>query len=170
MTATDHGNVGQQLKPLQWAKNPPQDISVVTLPDNSLSEAMAALNYGWDATDAVFVKLPVDHSTGVLKVSATITSGGSATPPATATLSNVNDTNVSTTLLSLNASRLGVVIVNDSTVDLYVKFGTTASLTSFTYHLYPGQTFADSAGYTGRIDGIWASDASGAARITELTA
>ncbi len=80
MTATDHGNVGQQLKPLQWAKTPPQDISVVTLPDASLAEAMVALGYGWDATDSVFVKLPVDHATGALKVvstgTATVTISG----------------------------------------------------------------------------------------------
>jgi len=88
---------------------------------------------------------------------------------ATATLSNVNDTNVSTTLLSSNTSRKGATIHNDSTAILYVKFGTTASATSYTVKLVADAYYEVPFGYTGRIDGIWASDASGAARITEMT-
>lgn len=92
------------------------------------------------------------------------------TRASTATLSNVNDTASSTTLLASNANRLGATIFNDSTVDLYVKFGATASLTSFTVKLIPSAYFEVPFNYTGIIDGIWASDASGAARITEVTA
>jgi hypothetical protein len=90
----------------------------------------------------------------------------------TATLANVSGATSSTTLLALNANRLAFVIVNDSTSVLYVKFGSTASATSFTYLLQPGQT-VDSSGfpliYTGIITGIWVS-ATGAARTTEITA
>jgi hypothetical protein len=88
---------------------------------------------------------------------------------ATATVTSVNDTASSTTLLASNASRLGVSIFNDSTVALYIKLGTTASATDFTVKLITDDYYEVPAGYTGRIDGIWASDASGAARITELT-
>ena len=88
---------------------------------------------------------------------------------ATATLSNVNDTATSTTLLSSNTSRKGATIHNDSTAVLYVKFGTTASATSFTVKMAADAYYEVPFGYTGRIDGIWASDASGAARITEMT-
>lgn len=87
----------------------------------------------------------------------------------TATLSNVADTATSTTLLASNADRLGASVYNDSTVALYLKLGTTASATSFTIKLQPDDYYEVPAGYTGRIDGIWASDASGSARITELT-
>lgn len=88
---------------------------------------------------------------------------------ATATLSNVNDTATSTTLLAANTSRKGASIHNDSTAVLYVKFGTTASATSFTVKMAADAHYEVPFGFTGRIDGIWASDASGAARITELT-
>lgn len=87
----------------------------------------------------------------------------------TATLSNVADAATSATLKASNAARLALIIVNDSTVDLYVKYGATASATSFTYKLGPGETLREDL-YTGIVDGIWASDASGSARVTELTA
>lgn len=91
------------------------------------------------------------------------------TLPATATLSNVNDTASSTTLLSSNASRKGAMIQNDSTEILYVKFGTTASATDYTVKMAAGDYYEVPFGYTGRIDGIWANNASGAARVTEIT-
>jgi hypothetical protein len=50
-----------------------------------------------------------------------------------------------------------------------VKLGTTASATSFTKKMAVGEYWEVPFGYTGRIDGIWANDASGAARITEIT-
>lgn len=87
----------------------------------------------------------------------------------TATGSNVNDTASSTTLLSSNTARLGASIFNDSTSSLYVKLGTTASATDFWVKVAPGGYAEVPYGYTGRIDGIWSADASGAARIVEFT-
>lgn len=91
------------------------------------------------------------------------------TRSSSATLSNVAGTATSTTLLAANTSRLGATIYNDSSARLYVKLGSTASTTSFTVALDQDDYYEVPAGYTGRIDGIWASDSSGAARITELT-
>lgn len=98
-------------------------------------------------------------------------SGGGTTPATTATLANVAGSASSVTLLALNTARLGVIIVNDSTAILYVKFGTAASATSFTYLLAAGDSLELVNGnrYTGIITGIWAS-ATGNARVTELTA
>lgn len=87
----------------------------------------------------------------------------------TATLSNVSGSASNVTLLSANSARLGASIYNDSTAILYVKFGTTASTTSFNVKMFPEDYFEVPDGYTGRIDGIWAS-ATGAARMSELTA
>lgn len=87
----------------------------------------------------------------------------------TATLTNVNDSATSVTLLSANTSRLGAMIANDSTESLYVKYGTTASVTSFSVLISPGGYHEVPFGYTGRIDGIWSADGAGAARMTELT-
>lgn len=88
---------------------------------------------------------------------------------ATATLTNVNDSAGNVTVLAANAARVGAAIFNDSTAVLYLKLGATASTTSFTVKMQPDDYYEVPAGYTGVIDGIWASDASGAARVTELT-
>ena len=88
---------------------------------------------------------------------------------ATATLTNATGSATSATILAANTSRMGVILVNDSTATLYLKFGATASATSFTYKLDPGMTWEMAAPlYTGAIDGIWTA-AAGAARITEQT-
>ena len=91
---------------------------------------------------------------------------------ATATLSSVSDSAASQTLLSANSERKGCVIYNDSTVILYVAFAATATTSAFTYRLAPTATLElfGEKNYTGVISGIWASDASGAARITEIEA
>lgn len=86
----------------------------------------------------------------------------------TATRSDVAGNAASTTLLASNAARKGATIFNDSTALLYVKFGTTASATDFTVKMFPGDYYEVPFGYSGRIDGIWAS-AAGNARMTELT-
>lgn len=96
--------------------------------------------------------------------------GARNTSAGTATLSNVSTSGTSATLLSANARRLGATIYNDSSVVLYVKFGTTASSTSFTVAMAAGAYYEIPIGavYTGRIDGILASS-TGTARVTELT-
>lgn len=89
--------------------------------------------------------------------------------PATAVaLSNVNSSASNVTLLS-PASRRGGIVFNDSTAALNVKFGATASASSFTYRMLPGATLEfPSPIYQGIVDGIWDS-ANGAARIGEVT-
>ena len=88
----------------------------------------------------------------------------------TATLSNVDDSAASVSLLAANTTRSGVILVNDSGEILYLKYGATASLTSFTYKIAAGGTWEmPEPIYLGAIDGIWAANGAGAARITELT-
>lgn len=87
----------------------------------------------------------------------------------TATLSNVADQATTIQLLAANAARKGCVIWNDSTEDLFIKYGTTAALTDATYKIPADAQWTMVAPfYTGRIDGIWRNNASGSARITEL--
>ena len=91
-------------------------------------------------------------------------------PSSSATLANVASSATTVTVLAANAKRKSVIIMNDSTQILYLKFGATASTSSFTYKLAGGETLEiPGAGviYTGIIDGIWAS-ANGNARVTEL--
>jgi len=60
----------------------------------------------------------------------------------------------------------GRTVFNDSTAVLYVKFGATASATSYTVQVPAGGFFEFPAPvYGGRVDGIWAS-ANGNARLT----
>lgn len=100
----------------------------------------------------------------------------STVPVATPTLSNVAASATSVTLLSANTSRKQLILVNDSSSICYVKFGTTASTTSYTVQM-PAIANNQAAHlilnedpiYTGRIDAIWAS-ATGNMRITEITA
>lgn len=86
---------------------------------------------------------------------------------ATATLSNVASSASNVTLLSSNSARLMAMLFNDSTKDVFVKFGTTASATSFTVKIAAGGYYEfPKPCYTGRVDAIWAS-ANGAMRVTE---
>jgi len=93
--------------------------------------------------------------------------------PSVGTITRVAASAASVQLLALNANRRGFVMVNESTVDAYVKFGTTASTTSYTYRMTgsagsPYTTLEIDEGYSGRIDCIWAS-ATGNMQITELS-
>lgn len=109
-------------------------------------------------------------NSGVVIGDVNVTSLPAVNRPSTSTLSNVSGSATSVTLLSSTAGRLGCVIVNDSTASCYVKFGTTASTTSYSRLLLPNDSWVlEQPVYTGRIDAIW-SAANGAARITELTA
>lgn len=88
--------------------------------------------------------------------------------PATPTLTNVSTSNSNATLLASNTSRRHAVIVNESSVVLYVKFGATASATSYTYALSASAILElPFPVYTGQIDGILASS-TGTARVTEI--
>ena len=101
-------------------------------------------------------------NTTALKVDPTGNASG------TSTLSNVASSATSVTLLAANSGRRGATIYNDSTQVLYVKFGTTASNTSYTVQMAANAYYEIPFQHTGRIDGIWAS-ANGNARVTEFT-
>lgn len=96
------------------------------------------------------------------------------TGPATGTISSVNDNNADTTILASNASRKGATIFNDSTVTLYLALANVTATTSvYSVQLLAGDYYelpvVQGGVYTGIIKGIWASNASGAARVTEFT-
>jgi hypothetical protein len=86
----------------------------------------------------------------------------------TATLSNVSTSTTNATLLASNTARIGAQIFNEASVVMYVKFGATASATSYTVQLATNTYYEVPAGYTGQIDGILASG-TGTARVTEET-
>lgn len=58
-------------------------------------------------------------------------------------------------------------VFNDSTTALKLKFGFTASATSYTVQILPGGYYEfPQPLYLGNVDGIWASADGGAARLT----
>lgn len=90
----------------------------------------------------------------------------------TPTVSTVAGSASSVTILAANANRKGAIITNDSSAVLYLKFGATASTSSYTVTLAgsgsaPFASYEVPFGYIGIIDGIWAS-ATGNARVTEI--
>ena len=106
-----------------------------------------------------------------LKPDLTETQRFQVTPATTVTVTSVSDNAASVQLLASNTSRLGACIFNDSSAALHVKLGTTASTTDYTVRMVQYSLYEVPFGYTGRIDGIWASDPNdGAARIGEWTA
>lgn len=135
-------------------------VDVLTMP------TVAVTGTFWQATQPVSGTFW--QATQPVSLAATVTT--KETRSGTPTQTSVNDTASSTTLIASNANRLGATVFNDSTVVLYLKLGATASTTSFSIKLDPSDYYEIPFGYTGVVDGIWASDASGAARITELTA
>ena len=110
-------------------------------------------NQVWDGSSWVPM---AGNSSGLVQAKATTgvstTVGGSAS---------------SVTLLASNTARKAASIYNDSTAILYVKFGATASTTSYKVQLGPNEYFEfPQPCYSGIVDGIWAS-ATGNARISE---
>jgi hypothetical protein len=101
-------------------------------------------------------------------------SNGNAITPqsassSTATISRVASSNSNVNLLASNTSRKSAIFFNDSTSQVYVKFGATASSSSFTYKMNPNDTLElKGVVYTGQIDAIWVST-NGNMQITELT-
>lgn len=83
-------------------------------------------------------------------------------------VTNVSASASSVTLLSSNSSRLGATFFNDSSNNLYLKLGTTASTSSFTVKILTGGYYELPFGYTGIVDGIW-DGTNGACRMCELS-
>jgi len=85
-----------------------------------------------------------------------------------ATVTAVASSASNVTLAAENLSRAALLIFNDSTANLYIKFGETVTRTSFTVKIGAGGYFeVPQPPYTGQIDGIW-SDANGRALVTEV--
>jgi len=83
-------------------------------------------------------------------------------------ITSVGDSATSVELLAANDARKWARIVNESTAVLYVACTEAASATNYTAALTYGQGVNIDA-FTGPINGLWASDAGGNARVSEFT-
>jgi hypothetical protein len=88
------------------------------------------------------------------------TTGSSCTPVRVPITSSVSP------LASLNANRKEIIIFNDSAANLYVKFGTNASATDFTYKIPASGTLQEDR-YLGVLSGLLDSGA-GNAQVSEV--
>lgn len=104
----------------------------------------------------------------------TSVAGGTITAVApvvsTATLSALASLATSAQLLAANSARQGLILVNTDANHCRIKYGTTASATSFTAVVPAagGQWEMPYPIYTGRIDAIWDADGAGSLYATEL--
>jgi hypothetical protein len=88
----------------------------------------------------------------------------------TASLSSLASAATNDQLLAANTSRKGLILCNTDANAVLIKYGTTASATSFTARIPGnyGQWEMPQPIYTGRIDAIWEADGSGSLYATEL--
>lgn len=94
----------------------------------------------------------------------------SAPRSSTATHTSVASTDSSTTILAANDRRRGAVIVNTDANALYLDLsGGTAASTRYTASIAQDGEYEVPFGYQGAITGVWASDGSGNALVTEFT-
>lgn len=87
-----------------------------------------------------------------------------------ASVTKLDSAATSAQLLAANPARKGLILQNTDANDVYVKYGTTASATSFTVKVpgNGGYWEMPTLVYTGRIDAIWAADGAGSLIATEL--
>jgi len=110
-----------------------------------------------------------ENSTNKWKVEADGAARIVADAVSTATVTSVASSITVVTIAALNTARRAIAIYNNSTADLYLKYGATASTSSFSVRIPPSGYWEmpTRPTYTGVLTGIW-SAANGAALVTEM--
>lgn len=94
-----------------------------------------------------------------------------ARSPSSSVVTAVGDDTAVQTLLAANTNRQGYSFYNASTAVAYVKLGSAASTSSYSFQLAASGGFYESPAdpiYAGIITAVWASDAGGSILVTEL--
>lgn len=123
---------------------------------------------GWDYSSTTRNLVKVDSSGNQYVLGTGVSSSvlTSERTGLTGTLTNTSVATSSTTLAASSTSRRGVVVHNDSSQVLFLKYGTSASSTSYTFLVQPGEHWwMPMPLYTGAVTGI-AGAATGTWRIT----
>jgi hypothetical protein len=89
---------------------------------------------------------------------------------ATSAVTSVAGATSNTVVLASNANRIAATVYNNTSKNMYLKMGTTASTSSFSILLMKGAYWEVINDYTGEIDAVWDSGVSGNVLVTELTA
>jgi len=148
-------------------------------------------NYIWDGANWVreeassggglatvtILSMPTTSVTGQVSVTGLPTVSVAALPSLTGQLSKfrastsvttcISGATTSLTLKASNTGRIRATIYNNSTQNLYVKEGATASATSYTYLLGSGDLVIIDD-YVGQVDGVW-NGVNGSAQVGEVT-
>lgn len=101
---------------------------------------------------------------GNLRVSAITNKATASTVTQTSITANSNNV-----LLASNGARVFVSVYNATNKTLYIKLGTTASLTSYSIQLFTGSYWEIPNDWTGEIDAFSPLGASGFVYVTELS-
>ena len=123
---------------------------------SAISTEKPVLVGGSDGTNVQRIKLTTDGDVVTVNKAAT------------SAVTQVTSSATTVTLKASNTARKGLTVMNDSTAILYLKLGATASATSYTVKMAAGAYYELPFGYSGVVDGIWAS-ANGFAYVTEIT-
>ncbi len=86
----------------------------------------------------------------------------------TATVTSLTASVTSQMLKASNTARLGLSVFNDSTSQMFLKYGSAATSNDYSVRLMPEDYLEVPYGYTGQVDALWFS-ATGSARITEFS-
>ncbi len=135
-------------------------LSLPALPAGTNAIGKLAANSGVDIGDVTLNNTLGAGTSDASTIRTTESTG------ATSVLANVSGSASSVTLVASNTDRRKVVMYNDSTADCYVKYGSAATSTSFTWLMAAG-SHIEEMHYNGIITGIWTS-ATGSMRITEV--
>lgn len=154
----------------------PVSAAALPLPIGAATEATLATRASETTLAAINTKTPaLGQAAMAASTPVVIASNQSAVPvsdpkASISAVTSVAQNAASVTVLAANANRLGAMLFNNSTSLCYVKFGATASTTSFTVRMASQGYYEVPFNYTGRIDAVWAAAGGGAMRVTELTA
>lgn len=172
LQSTQDASINSLLKPASTL------AAVTTVSTVTTVGAVTAITNALPAGTNVIGALSANQSINVSQIAGTTTATNAGpsnagtlrsaeSNVATATVTSVASSATTVSLFASNASRRGAAIFNESTTILYVKFGATASLTSYTVQVGAGGYYEiPQPCYSGAIDGIWAA-ANGSARLTE---
>ena len=86
----------------------------------------------------------------------------------TSTTTQVGDSTTVVTLKAANSSLIKLVVVNTSSAVLYVKEGSTATASDWSYRLEQYDT-AIIDDYDGIVTGLWSADSGGDCKVTETS-
>lgn len=145
----------------------PVDVIVTEsdLPTGAATDAKldAIIENQTDGTQKAVVTQPIGTNLHAVIDSGVITQSR----PSTSAVSKISSSATSVTLAASNADRLGLMIFNASTQDLFIKYGGASATDNYTVKISGGWYFeAPAPCYTGAVYGIWASE-NGYAMVTE---